>query len=100
MCLSLFAGYGIRCTTGQNIIGHPEIQVLPVKTETCPSIADTCFTARYSVTANGQTVTAVQGVCITDAKRTCGEDFCSIIRKAAPLISGCKVSSGNKDTYL
>ena len=66
-----------------------------MKTETCPFGQDTCFTARYSITAQGQTVTAVQGICISDASRKC-EDFCSFLRQSVPLISDCKVSSKNK----
>ena len=90
-------GHGIRCTTGQNIIGLR--QGLPVKNETCFFCQDACFTTRYNVTVQGITMAVVQGIGISDPSRKCG--FCRIRKETIPLmIRDCKVNCKNRNVLF
>lgn len=84
-------GYGIRCTVGAKVFAESQIPVQAVQTLTCPSGQNACFTARYSITVQGKTVSAVSGMCMKDVSKTCpSEDFCNSFKQTLPSSSNCK----------
>ena len=86
-----FQGYGIRCTTGSKVFGVPDMTALPVK--------ETSFTTSPSFVLHGQTLTAIEGICINNFYRRC-QEYCSSIKQYTSLMMHCKVSRKQTSVHL
>lgn len=62
-------------------------------------VKETSFTTSPSFVLHGQTVTAIEGICINNFYRRC-QEYCSSIKQYTSLMMHCKVSRKQTSVHL